>query len=64
MSTTNPAQAATDAIVTALQTAMDAALPDLDPGTILVRCKRNGTLYLSPDGTPRSATRWLIGREY
>lgn len=37
MSTTNPAQAATDAIVTALQTAMNAALPNLDPGTILVR---------------------------
>lgn len=37
MSVTNPAQAATEAIVSALQTAMDAALPELDPGTILVR---------------------------
>ena len=34
---TNPAQAATDAVVAALQTAMNAALPNLNPGTILVR---------------------------
>lgn len=34
------------------------------PGTILVRSKPSGCLYLSPDGTPRSATRWLIGKEY
>lgn len=33
------------------------------PGTILVWSKGNG-VYLSPDGTPRSATRWLIGRRY
>lgn len=34
------------------------------PGTILVWSNRSGGVYLSPDGTPRSATRWLIGKEY
>lgn len=33
------------------------------PGTILVWSIGNG-VYLSPDGTPRSATRWLIGKRY
>lgn len=32
------------------------------PGTILVKSP-NG-LYLSPDGTPGSATRWFIGGKY
>lgn len=34
------------------------------PGTILVYSPASGGLYLSPDGSPRSATRWLIGKEY
>ena len=34
------------------------------PGTILVWSPRSGGLYLSPDGTPRSATRWIIGKPW
>lgn len=33
------------------------------PWTILVWSRDNG-VYLSPDGTPRSATRWLIGKRW
>ncbi|RZJ12200.1 MAG: hypothetical protein EOP39_04380 [Rubrivivax sp.] len=33
------------------------------PRTILV-WSRDNAVYLSPDGTPRNATRWLIGKEY
>lgn len=32
------------------------------PWTILVWSPMSGGLYLSQDGTPRSATRWLIGK--
>ena len=34
------------------------------PGTYLVWSPMSGGLYLSPDGTPRSATRWLIGKPW
>lgn len=34
------------------------------PWTIMVYSRPHGGLYLSPDGTPRSATCWLIGKEY